>query len=198
MAWGRDVLAKEMRTGERRSELHEKIEAELLAQAPLLLQVEKDDTTDRHYHAVVALVTKVAGPMFTRQGGIPDWYEGQKELRLKLLAQRRELRLAQGVPAVLAAQINETNKKLKRVRHGEWDTRAAGLDEAISSAHHRRGMSAVHRYARLRAAKGIGVKNRDYRAAMTSRPTAAEWVDHMAQPGGLGACSLRISNRCPS
>ena len=61
VAWGRDVLAKGMRTGERRVELHGQIEDELLAQDSLLTPVETGGATDRHYHAVVALVTKVAG-----------------------------------------------------------------------------------------------------------------------------------------
>ena len=77
-------------------------------------------------------------------------------------------------------------KKLRKVRLEEQFTSGASLDHAICYTYHRRSHAEVHRYARLRAAKRIGVRNRDYRSAPSFRPKIAEIESFTRLPGDEG------------
>lgn len=76
--------------------------------------------------------------------------------------------------------------RLHKLRDTERTTLNTHQETTLADAYHRRDWAQVHRLARLRAGRGVGVRNRDYRSLPSSRPTTTEWADYYRQNGDEG------------
>ena len=188
--WDFDRLAQTLQTGKDRVPFLAALENKLDQHAPLFKIFEKDAEPTREASLLIQCGREVAADFF-KAAPPNQWYKTVSLDRKALLAQRASymiLRLP--VPEQIVLNLEASTKALRRVRLKERYETQAKLDHAVAFSYARRRFADVHKYARLRAGKQLGIKKRDYRAFGSFLPDIDEveaFVSRQGDDSGFAA-----------
>ena len=86
----------------------------------------------------------------------------------------------------LTRAVNDLSSQLFKVRRKQFRQKQAKLTQELSDAWQSRDLSKCHKIARLIAARGQGVKRRQFNIMTSCIPSAAEWEQTLSLPGKQG------------
>lgn len=161
--WDREALSRCLQNGDRRPEFVAQVDKELERFEGTIHILTSTPYADEAYHLFTRLVRRIAAGHFGRVRGVGVRAEIREGMRAKqeLLEERAQLRARHCLddPPLqeLAERIRCLDRHLRKLRNREIDEKNRQIEDDLAEAHRARNVAGVHRLARLRAGRGVGV-----------------------------------------
>lgn len=204
----RPALLRAITTGEGRAEYYEALQRSLVEQASdeEWKEAQQEPTPDTMWAKFCAAVCAAAAQTFPKQPEADKQYSDDRAERLRLLAERRQLRIEkanifeQGDGASgkeesleqLDFLLSIAIIRCRRVRRQQYHRRVKVLCDKIGEAWRRRRFAELYQLKTKLAGNGYGVKMRRYKAPRAAQPELQEWVDLLGSRGHQGGLQAQV------